>query len=69
MHGFVKKNLISFALTVAMFISAQAQHNKKPVSLKDSLDRKLDLSDYVIEAKVSFLWLQLSQNLHWVVLE
>ena len=49
MQGFEKKNLISFALTVAVFISAEAQHNKKPVSLKDSLDRKLDLSDYVIE--------------------
>ena len=27
-----------------------AQEKKKPVSLKDSLDRKFDLSDYVIEA-------------------
>jgi hypothetical protein len=46
--GFCKYTL--FSLTGLLFcFSAVAQSTKKPVSLKDSLDAKFDLSDYIIE--------------------
>ena len=48
MHGILKKNLI-FLILIGFLFTAEAQ-NKKSISLKDSLDKKLDLSDYVIDA-------------------
>ena len=41
---------LSFLALILISFSLLAQKGKKPISLKDSLDRKLDLSDYVIEA-------------------
>ena len=38
------------ATLIALSLGVSAQQPKKPISLKDSLDGKFDLSDYVIEA-------------------
>src|ERR1044072_871648 len=40
---------VAMALFCSLFLFSQA--NKKHISLKDSLDGKLDLSDYIIDAK------------------
>ena len=45
-----KKHLFSFTIALSCSIFLFAQSNKKHVSLKDSLDGKLDLSDYIIDA-------------------
>jgi hypothetical protein len=46
----LKKHLTALFLIFSICVIAHAQHAKKSISLKDSLDRKFDLSDYVIEA-------------------
>ena len=45
-HGAIVLNLIAILLGIVAF----AQEDKKRISLKDSLDGKFDLSDYIIEA-------------------
>jgi hypothetical protein len=45
-----KKYILFFTVALLYCLSAVAQKNKKHISLKDSLDGKFDVSDYVIEA-------------------
>jgi len=45
-----KKYLLSFTIALCCCIFLFGQSNKKHVSLKDSVDGKLDLSDYIIDA-------------------
>jgi hypothetical protein len=48
-----KKTIIIAIIIAAVFVdvfSASAQNEKKKVSVKDSIDGKFDLSDYIIEA-------------------
>ena len=42
--------LLSVAITLFCSFSVLSQSNKKHLSLKDSIDGKLDLSDYIIDA-------------------
>ena len=42
--------LLSVAITLVCSFSVLSQSNKKHLSLKDSIDGKLDLSDYIIDA-------------------
>jgi hypothetical protein len=44
------KNLLFLLLASSIYFSSLAQNAKKHISLKDSLDNKLDLSDYIIDA-------------------
>ena len=45
-----KKYLLSFIIVMCCCVFLFGQSNKKHVSLKDSVDGKLDLSDYIIDA-------------------
>src|SRR5215218_11211761 len=47
--GFHKNHLLLIALSL-VFFSVFGQPVKKNISLKDSLDAKFDLSDYIIDA-------------------
>jgi hypothetical protein len=47
---FIKKFVVVFVCFIISFLASEAQKSKKAISLKDSLDEKFDLSDYVIEA-------------------
>src|SRR5690242_14725626 len=51
MFSSIKKHIPTIVLVLFCFVETHAQPPKKHISLKDSLDKKFDLSDYVIEAK------------------
>src|SRR5678816_615654 len=44
------KSLLSVTLTLLYSFAILSQSGKKHISLKDSIDGKLDLSDYIIDA-------------------
>ncbi|HYV54732.1 MAG TPA: hypothetical protein VE933_09135, partial [Chitinophagaceae bacterium] len=44
------KHLLSVAIALLYSFVILSQSNKKHISLKDSVDGKLDLSDYIIDA-------------------
>jgi hypothetical protein len=44
------KHLLSAAIALLYSLVILSQSNKKHISLKDSVDGKLDLSDYIIDA-------------------
>ncbi|MDF2191592.1 BamA/TamA family outer membrane protein [Paraflavitalea sp. CAU 1676] len=50
MTGFFKTLFLAGTLATTVTTSALAQKQKKLISLKDSLDGKFDLSDYIIDA-------------------
>jgi hypothetical protein len=51
MNANLTKYCLLFLLSLSNFIFAEGQKIKKEISLKDSLDSKFDLSDYIIDAK------------------
>src|SRR3569833_2194087 len=44
------KRFLSVLMGIAILFSITAQAQKKSISLKDSLDAKFDMSDYIIDA-------------------
>ncbi|MDI3320740.1 BamA/TamA family outer membrane protein [Pinibacter soli] len=50
LHTVYSRKIICLVLFTFICAALHAQHNKKPVSTKDSLDGAFDVSDYLIEA-------------------
>src|SRR4051812_36586278 len=46
----ITKYHVLFILSFLVYLSVNSQPTKKQISLKDSLDGKFDLSDYIIDA-------------------
>src|SRR6187549_1456203 len=50
MRNSITKFHVVFILSFFVYFSANCQRTKKAISLKDSVDAKFDLSDYIIDA-------------------
>ena len=50
MRNSIFKSHVVFIFSLVIYFSANCQRTKKAISLKDSVDAKFDLSDYIIDA-------------------